>query len=109
MLYEDKKDEIFGLVKGFEIFKNKPSLSEAMLKRQKEFMDAMKNLNPFEIIRVDQLPETGEHDKLYVIQAEVPAIIDGKDETILKTRVYAWLEHEGFVLVVDINSESEGH
>ena len=108
MMYENKQEEKSGLMKGFEIFKSNPSLSEAMLEQQKGFMDAIKNLNPLEVIIVDQLPETGECDKLSVIQAEVPAIIDGEDETVLKTRVYAWLEGEGFVLVDDINSEAEG-
>ena len=107
MIYEDKKDETSGLMKGFEIFKNKPSLSEVMLERQKEFMDALKNVRPMEVIKVDELPETGESNKIYVVQKEVPAIIEDKEEMVIKTRMYAWM-NDRFDLIDDINIEAEG-
>lgn len=107
MMYEDKKDETSGLMKGFDIFKNKPSLSEAMLKRQEEFIDAIGKLRPIEVMKVDELPEVGDPNKMYVTVKDVPAIIEGKEETVAKTRVYAYVNGE-YILVDDINKEKEG-
>ena len=107
MMYEDKKDETSGLMKGFEIFKNKPSLQEAMLQRQKEFMEALGKLSPIEVIKVDELPEVGESGKMYVTVKEVPAIVEGKEEIVVKTRVYAYVDGE-YILADDITSEAEG-
>ena len=106
MLYEDKKDETSDLMKGLEIFKSKPSLSEAMLEQQKELMDAIGKLSPIEVVKVDELPEVGDPNKMYVIVKDVPAIIEGKEETVTKTRVYAYADGK-YILIDDINKEGQ--